>query len=233
MRALLVIADIGGYTRFMKLHRMSLAHAQENTGRLLKAVIDAAPRLRLVDVEGDAAFFHVPEPEDEAVAGTIAGLAAGMHRAFHAQQEEMTARKLCLCDACAQTGRLRVKFVAHLGDAVATSIKRTTNLAGVDVILAHRLLKNSVPVDEYLLMTEPVLERSDAAVHDRAVPIEEEIEDLGPQRLHYLDLAEYGDEVLPPPAPSLAEKILFEAGRTARSLPYFVGLKRSRFRGAY
>ena len=59
MRALLLLADIGGYTRFMKLHRMSLAHAQENTDRLLKAVVDAAPRLRLADLEGDAAFLYV------------------------------------------------------------------------------------------------------------------------------------------------------------------------------
>ena len=27
-RAVLVIADIGGYTRFMKVHRINLAHAQ-------------------------------------------------------------------------------------------------------------------------------------------------------------------------------------------------------------
>ena len=33
VNALLVIADIGGYTRFMSLHRTSLAHAQENTDR--------------------------------------------------------------------------------------------------------------------------------------------------------------------------------------------------------
>ena len=37
VNALLLIADIGGYTRFMNLHRMSLAHAQENTPRLLDA----------------------------------------------------------------------------------------------------------------------------------------------------------------------------------------------------
>ena len=61
-QALLVIADIGGYTRFMRLHRMSLAHAQENTLRLLDAVIDAEPRLRLVGIEGDAAFSTSPLP---------------------------------------------------------------------------------------------------------------------------------------------------------------------------
>ena len=32
-RAVLVIADIGGYTPFMRLHRTSLAHAQDVVGR--------------------------------------------------------------------------------------------------------------------------------------------------------------------------------------------------------
>ena len=40
-RALLLIADIGGYTEYMRAHRMSLAHAEVNTARLLEAVIDA------------------------------------------------------------------------------------------------------------------------------------------------------------------------------------------------
>ena len=63
----LMIADIGGYTRFMNLHRMSLAHAQENTLRLLDAVIDAAPGLELSGLEGDAAFLYVTEPTAEEV----------------------------------------------------------------------------------------------------------------------------------------------------------------------
>jgi hypothetical protein len=45
-RALLLIADIGGYTDYMRAHRMSLAHAEVNTARLLEAVIDAGRRLR-------------------------------------------------------------------------------------------------------------------------------------------------------------------------------------------
>src|SRR5919206_152719 len=56
-RALLMIADIGGYTDYMGTHRMSLAHAEVNTGRLLEAVIDAAPNFELIEIEGDAAFL--------------------------------------------------------------------------------------------------------------------------------------------------------------------------------
>jgi len=58
MQALLVLADIRGYTRFMRLHRMNLAHSQDITRRLLEAVVDAAPELELVEIEGDAAFLY-------------------------------------------------------------------------------------------------------------------------------------------------------------------------------
>jgi uncharacterized protein DUF2652 len=59
-RGLLFIADIGGDTRFMKLHEMSLAHAQDHIARLLEAVIEASPTLKLIELEGDAAFFYRP-----------------------------------------------------------------------------------------------------------------------------------------------------------------------------
>ena len=48
-RSLLLIADIGGYTNYMSTHRMSLAHAEVNTSRLLERVIAL----------GDAAFAAV------------------------------------------------------------------------------------------------------------------------------------------------------------------------------
>ena len=53
-RSLLLIADIGGYTEYMRTHRMSLAHAEVNTARLLEKVIDAAPGFDLIEIEGDA-----------------------------------------------------------------------------------------------------------------------------------------------------------------------------------
>jgi class 3 adenylate cyclase len=49
----LLIADIAGYTRFMKFHRASLAHAQEIVAQLLEAVIDATQsHLKLAKLEG-------------------------------------------------------------------------------------------------------------------------------------------------------------------------------------
>jgi hypothetical protein len=41
-RALLLIADIGGYTEYMQSHRTTLGHAEAATRRLLEKVVDAA-----------------------------------------------------------------------------------------------------------------------------------------------------------------------------------------------
>src|SRR5919201_2222589 len=94
-RALLLIADIGGYTRYMSLHRMSLAHAQANVARLLEAVIDAARGLELIDVEGDAVFFS--RDADGEVAQVATEAAVAMHRAFHREQR-LVASNLCPCE---------------------------------------------------------------------------------------------------------------------------------------
>lgn len=59
--AVLLIADIGGYTRYMHWNRMHLTHAQQTVAALLEAVIDAGKGLKLAKLEGDAAFFWAPD----------------------------------------------------------------------------------------------------------------------------------------------------------------------------
>ena len=48
--------------------------------------------------------------------------------------------------------KLRLKLVVHSGEALFHQILGFQELAGVDVIIVHRLLKNSVEADQYLLM---------------------------------------------------------------------------------
>jgi len=47
-----------------------------------------------------------------------------------------------------------LKVIVHSGRAVFNTIAGLPQVSGTDVILAHRLLKNSIPSHEYLLMTE-------------------------------------------------------------------------------
>src|SRR5438093_1405694 len=169
-RGLLLIADIAGYTRFMEFHRTDLAHAQDVVARLLEAMIDATSALDLVEVEGDAAFMYRPLPGGtgpELVESAL-GQSVAMHGAFHALQQKIACLNNCPCQGCAQVGNLKVKFVAHLGDVAPQRVKRLTRLAGFDVIFVHRMLKNSVPVREYLLMSEPLWERADERLRTSA-----------------------------------------------------------------
>jgi hypothetical protein len=150
-RALLLIADIGGYTRFMRVHRINLAHAQYVVAQLLEAVIDAAePKLTLAKLEGDAAFFYalLPEQGKVDIVATFTNMVAAIRRAFVMRRMEMSSERLCNCDSCVQAGQLKLKFVAHVGEVAFQKVKRYTELAGVDVIFVHRLLKNTVPVPE-------------------------------------------------------------------------------------
>src|SRR6188508_96960 len=88
-RSLLLIADIGGYTDYMLTHRMSLAHAEVNTARLLEKVIDAAPGFDLIEIEGDAAFLCRPADgvDGDRAVHEVLRAAAAMHRAFHLERQ--------------------------------------------------------------------------------------------------------------------------------------------------
>src|SRR5579884_346954 len=230
-RALLVIADIGGYTRYMKMHRIGLAHAEANTSRLLEAVIDAAPRFELIEIEGDASFLAGRRPgPDAAAAVTEAALA--MYRAFHLEQARMIAANLCTCVGCVAVGRLRLKCVAHVGDVAEQRIRDRTKLVGVDVILVHRLLKNAVPVDEYLLLSEELYRSCDDATRSRACAVDQELEGLGTIRAYYVDLDVLAEPVPQPPSPGIGERIATTVRTIAGGAPYVMGLRRLPQRGA-
>jgi hypothetical protein len=225
---LLLIADIAGYTRFMKMHHMSLVHAQDIVARLLEAIIDAAgPRLRLAKLEGDAAFFYLPAPADGVFdPALIAGQAAAIYRAFHARANDLRANTLCVCDGCRQVGNLKIKLVGHVGNVAVQKVKQLTELAGVDVIIVHRMLKNDVPVPEYLLMTEPVYAMLDPDFRARASALDLDLEDLGPAPAYYLDLTRCTDAVPPPEKLSMLARISRAFELNYRMLPYALGLKK-------
>jgi hypothetical protein len=223
-RSLLVIADIGGYTKFMKLHRMSLAHAEDVTRRLLNTIVESSP-LPLIEIEGDAAFFCAPLGEVDADA---AALSLEMHRAFHTRLERMIALNMCSCDACQQSRNLKVKFVGHVGEVATQTVGGREKVVGVDVIAIHRMLKNAVPVPEYVLMTQPLYEQSSDELRAGATLIEEELEGLGPASLYFVDLDRIALDPAPPPKATVPRRLGETMGVGMRSLPTMLGLRRSR-----
>jgi Protein of unknown function (DUF2652) len=228
-RALLLIADIGGYTEYMHFHRMSLAHAEANTARLLEKVIDAAPDFDLIELEGDAAFLsrQADALDPDATVAATTEAVVSMHRAFHIERQHV-ATNLCPCDGCAQADNLKLKFVAHIGDVATQTIKKRRTLVGIDVIFVHRLLKNPVQVPEYVLLSEELYRTGDGALLDHVHEVSQDLEGIGPVRAYFMDVEDLAGPVPPPPDPSWLGRLGRTAGLVGRGMPYMLGLRRPR-----
>ena len=227
-RALLLIADIGGYTRFMKVHRINLAHAQTVITELLEAVIDGAPSpLKLSKLEGDAAFFYAPISRSETDLTPFSQLVTSIRLSFLRKQREMTIDQVCTCDGCTQVGQLKLKFVAHDGEVALHKVKGMRELAGVDVITVHRMLKNSVPLSEYVLMTDRVAGALGTPLKPFLQQGQEDLEGLGEVTTYFIDLNEIAKAPPPEVMPSGFRRWFNYFRLTARALPYMLGLKKS------
>ncbi|MEP7136256.1 MAG: DUF2652 domain-containing protein [Chloroflexota bacterium] len=158
-RVALVIVDISGYTQFIRSQKMSAVHAEEIIFELLEAVIDqAAYPLTLNKLEGDAAFLYAEiNSENQAeVAQDVLHQAQEFFKVFYERAQTLSVeRSDCNCDACQRLFDLRLKAILHYGEAVFKKIRQFEEIAGEDVILIHQLLKNSIPSNEYILMTQP------------------------------------------------------------------------------
>jgi hypothetical protein len=228
-RALLLIADIGGYTEYMRSHRMSLAHAEVNTARLLETVIDAARDFDLIEIEGDAAFLSRQADaldHDAAVAATTQA-AVGMHRAFHLERQYV-ATNLCPCDGCAGADNLKLKFVAHIGEVATQTIKRRRKLVGIDVILVHRLLKNPVQAPEYVLFSEELYRTGEAALPGDVHEVSQDLEGIGPVHAYFVNIEELAGSLPPPPVSPWLGRLGRTVDVVGRGLPYMLGLRRRR-----
>jgi hypothetical protein len=225
-RALLLIADIGGYTEYMRSHRMSLAHAEVNTARLLEKVIDAAPGFDLIEIEGDAAFLsrRADNLDGDATVAATTQAAVGMHRAFHLERQHV-ASNLCPCDGCVQANNLKLKFVAHIGEVAIQTIRQRRKLVGIDVILVHRLLKNPVQAPEYLLFSEELYRSGEAALPDPVHEVSQHLEGIGPVRAYFVDIEDLVDSLPPLPDPSWLERLGRTVDVVGRGLPYMLGLR--------
>lgn len=220
-RAVLLIADIGGYTRYMQWNRMHLTHAQLTVAALLESVIDAGKGLKLAKLEGDAAFFWAPDGNAKVLVSE--GLLR-MRQSFLARRERIKQDALCDCASCAQLENLSLKFVAHEGEVAEQRVKRHVELAGVDVILVHRMLKNQVPVLEYVLMTDPVAQCLDESARQLCQPLTHDFDGIGQTATHYIDLS--SSEVRPTmPERTAAGRLGAKLTLELSALPFVLGIK--------
>ncbi len=158
-RLVVILADISGYTKFMVQNQMSAVHGQQYITFLIETLLrEVDIPLHLQEIEGDALFLYAEDPgSDDEWEEVLAQVRLKLMRFFDAFYEATVLAadaSPCKCAICRHADELALKIVVHSGTAVFHTIGGFDKVSGSDVILAHRLLKNSVPDNEYLLMTD-------------------------------------------------------------------------------
>jgi len=154
-KSLLFIPDISGYTEFVQ--STEVEHSQHVIAELLEILIDAnTEQLLLAEVEGDALFFYkegeVPSREK------LLAQVETMFTAFYSHLKLLEKNRICPCNACATAPNLELKIIAHSSTLQFISIQNKRKPFGPEVIEAHRLLKNSIKSDNYILISQDLVD---------------------------------------------------------------------------
>ncbi|HEY3763438.1 MAG TPA: DUF2652 domain-containing protein [Verrucomicrobiae bacterium] len=181
---LLIIADISGYTRYMTANAKTLAHSQAIITELVKTIIRQIELpIEVAKLEGDAIFLFCrkqggaqPWPEARRI---ISEKLLTFYRVFGEKVGELSRSTVCTCSACRHIETLRLKIIVHSGEALFHRVLNFVELAGVDVIILHRLLKNSVKADQYLLLTESARRDLEFPAHIQLVAGSETFDNVG------------------------------------------------------
>jgi hypothetical protein len=155
-QGVMVLADISGFTAFVT--STELEHGPPIIAELLEEVMrQLSPPLEIQEVEGDAIFALGPDRVLVPPAMLLDVLDAAF-AAFRNRRRELQADESCSCHACRNVASLDLKIVVHHGRFLRQMVGGRGQVAGVDVILAHQLLKNRlVRGRAYLLLTEAAL----------------------------------------------------------------------------
>ena len=156
------LPDISGFTEFVS--NTEVEHSQHIIAELLELLIDNEKLgLTLAEIEGDALFYYKTEsvPDSEALMQQV----ENMYVKFHSHLKLYESHRICNCGACSTANNLTLKFFAHAGPLDFIQIKDQRKPYGKEVITAHRLMKNTIPIDDYLLLSEGVYEHWDKAIN--------------------------------------------------------------------
>ena len=192
-KLIIILADISGYTQFMLDNRTAAVHGQMVINALIESILAQVDiPLTLQEIEGDAVFLYAADPGNAAdwqsVVEEVSRKLAKFFEAFIAQIAVAIESTPCLCAICRNADNLGLKIIVHAGEAVFHEIAGRAQVSGSDVILAHRLLKNSLNSNEYLLMTEQAYALLGEYLPGRFVQHQEHYEGFGdvPLRVRFL-----------------------------------------------
>ncbi|SFD58581.1 Protein of unknown function [Chitinophaga sp. CF118] len=167
INATILIPDISGFTEFMTTTELN--HSTLAINMLIDAMVKAVgDEYEVAEIEGDAVLLirkgSAPTLKE------ILNTCLNIFNAFHYQRKWMQQHMVCACGACQAIINLTLKFVVHHGPVAEITVGRFVKQSGPEMIIAHRLLKNSINSNEYLLITEKLFEE------EAGVPVQDELE---------------------------------------------------------
>jgi hypothetical protein len=181
----LLLADIGGYTAFLR----AVATAHESDAFANGAIPDAyammsslldgivgrlVPPFTLAKLEGDAVFAYAIDDGALPHGADLRRCLDACYGEFRARLDAAHDIWTCTCDACLRINSLELKFILHAGSFVIQDIAGRSELVGPEVVMAHRLLKNGAAEilghGAYALLTVAAVDRF-AVPTDGATPM--------------------------------------------------------------
>jgi hypothetical protein len=192
----LLLADISGYTSFLT-GTTELEHSHAIIRELTKLIRSRlAPPMRFVKLEGDALLLY-SDADAFADGERFIELIEACYFDFSSRLLDMERTTTCKCDACAAISSLGLKFVSHFGEFLLDHDEDgPDDLAGPDVILVHRFLKNSIiesgGPEAYAFFSDACLERLPGGF--KPAPHAEAYESFGEVRGGVHDLARSADQ---------------------------------------
>jgi hypothetical protein len=151
-----ILTDISGYTEY--LTESELEHAHETLQSLFDVQLaNIKFPLKISGFRGDAIFIYTPEAcfvNPQSFLETLENL----YIVFADTLRQMQFNTTCQCRACKNIGKLDLKMCIHYGEYILQKLGDREELLGADVIIPHRMLKNTViektGVKAYALFSE-------------------------------------------------------------------------------
>ncbi len=184
-KGLIYIPDISGFTKFVT--STETQHSKHIITELIDLILaNNKLGLEVSEIEGDAVLFYkmgTPVKIEK-----ILDRCRSLFVKFHSYLNEIESRSICQCGACRSASGLSLKFIVHYGSFDEVKINKFTNILGSDVILAHRLLKNNIPSNEYILFTEKYITTQAEYLKINLIENKEFIENFGEVFTYYYPL---------------------------------------------
>lgn len=152
---LICIPDISGFTKFMSAADFELS-SKVIPSLLNNIIYSNEIDLKVSEIEGDAVLFYrsgvLPSMQQ------LVTQCKYFYTEFYKQLEVLREKYKSIDGSSKIPEILGLKIILHFGEEIGlVPIGKRIKLMGEDVISAHRLLKNDIEIDEYLLFSDNLI----------------------------------------------------------------------------